>query len=101
MTACPKCDKEAGEGDRFCSGCGAALVAEGPSDVLDDLIRDYQRELSDKPDDANILYNLGLTFERKGRFADALAALRRVREVAPEFSDVEKVISRIDRRSRS
>jgi len=101
MRTCPACGKQTAKDDRFCSGCGTPLVPEGPKDVLDDLIRDYQKELTDKPDDASILYNLGLTLERKGRPDDALAALRRVHEIEPQFGDVQDVIQRIERRKQN
>ena len=91
--ACPACGKEASEGDRFCSGCGAPLAATDPPDVVDDLIHDYQKALADRPDDANTLYSLGLALARKGRDGDAVAAWRRVQSIEPKFADVARAIA--------
>ena len=95
---CAACGREAREDDRFCSGCGAPLSGSAGTDVVDDLIRDYQRELADRPDDAGLLYNLGLALERKGRFEDALAAWRRIRDTDPGFGDVANAVARVEGR---
>ena len=95
---CAACGKEADEGDRFCSGCGAPLAADRVPDVVDDLIRDYRNQLADQPEDASTLYNLGLALERKGRWQEALAVWRQVQQVEPGFGDTAESIARVERR---
>ena len=95
---CAECGKEAREGDRFCSGCGVSLSPSARRDVVDDLIRDYRKELEDKPDDTSVLYNLGLALERKGRLDEALDVWRTVQMIEREFPDVDEAIVRLRRR---
>ena len=91
---CPACGREAPKGDRFCGGCGSPL--SGAQDVLDDLIRDYQKELADKPEDTSALYSLATALERKGRLREALAAWRRLGALASD-GEVAAAITRLER----
>jgi spermidine synthase len=49
-----------------------------------------------RPNDANYLSNLIFAYERSGRYADALGALRRLREVEPNMPGLDRVQERIE-----
>ena len=93
---CPDCKTPAPDGARFCSQCGAALVATARRDALDDLIADYRRELEDKPDDTAALGNLAMALQRKGRLDEALETWRRLAELDPELEEAKTAIRAIE-----
>lgn len=70
---------------------GQAYQAHGQLDEAWDVLRRCA------PSDAALqaLFGLGLDYERKRRFPRALAVFRHVRDLAPEFPDVDRRIGRI------
>ncbi len=89
---CPECGKECGEEDRFCKHCGAPLKEIPEQTVLDDLIREYQREVAKNPNNADVHYNLGMAYYEKGHYGKAVGEWEKVLEIDPTFDPAKEKI---------
>ena len=84
---CPACGQAIGEEDPFCKHCGGRVVARGPkprSATVQDMVAEYRSSLADKPNDPNVLYNLGLGHLYSGHYDAAVEAFCEVIRLAPE-----------------
>ena len=88
---CPACHSVCADDARSCSQCGAPLAAER-GDTLDELIREYERELRDRPNDADVHNNLAHALARKGRLPQAIAEWQRVLDLVPGYGPALKAM---------
>ena len=84
---CPSCNAEIEAGDSFCRHCGARTKQDeaptGRSQAVSDLALEYRSILVDKPDDPDVLYNVGLAELYSGHPAVAEEYFRRVTVLLP------------------
>ncbi len=101
---CPVCSKPVEGSDQFCKHCGALLVAsrEPRSRALRDLVAEYHQHLVDKPDDAGVLYNVGLGHLYSGEYGAAAEAFRAVVRLLPEeaagYEKLAVTLAKLNRR---
>jgi len=88
---CPHCNADNVQGARFCNQCGRSLAPgrQRPDLAIDAMIADYLRAVEKNPSDAMSRYNLGLAYRLKGLNSLAEAEWKRVRELSPDFADLE------------
>jgi Flp pilus assembly protein TadD len=101
---CPVCSNPVETGDHFCKHCGALLArsAEPRSLAVRDMVAEYHKHLADKPDDAGVLYNVGLGHLYSGEYEAAVEAFRAVVRLLPdEAAGYEKLavaLAKLNRR---
>lgn len=81
---CPNCGEEYSPGMNFCPNCGHRLKAVT---AIGQMIEDYRKRLTDKPEDPDTHYNLALAYLAAGDRKPAEGELRRVIELEPEFAE--------------
>jgi tetratricopeptide (TPR) repeat protein len=67
---------------------------------FDDAIREFQYALKINPEQADALHYLGLTYARMDQWDDALDAWEKLKDMNPDFQDVDQLISAAKEKSR-
>lgn len=82
---CPNCGGEYSPGMNYCPHCGHRLKAAVTA--IEQMIEDYRKRLSTKPEDADAHYNLALAYLAIGDRAPAEGELLQVIELEPDFAE--------------
>jgi Tfp pilus assembly protein PilF len=84
MKACPRCDKEISNEDKFCGFCGYNLLMEKAGSSF------TQQELKV----SDIRLNLGIVYLKQGKFEMAIENFEKVLELDPENLSVKKMLEK-------
>jgi len=90
MPVCAVCGTESENGSKFCAECGASFsVDEGPStsEAMVQMAGEFERAVSERPDDPTARYDLGLARMYDRKWGKAAEQFLKVTELEPDFAD--------------